>query len=186
MATHIAAKDLRSGHTIIWNKELYLVLDHSFNKTAMRGGIVKCKIKNLTTGSITVQEFTGEKLEQAIIEKIRASFSYADDLVFVFYNTITYEQIEVSKKLMEWEKNFLSNDLEVNITVYENRVLGINLPEIVSVVVKEAEEAVKGDTATSLTKKATLESGLEIIVPQFIKSGDIINVSTIDGKYKSR
>ncbi|WP_391591533.1 Elongation factor P [[Mycoplasma] cavipharyngis] len=186
MANYINAKDLRAGHTIIWKKELYQILDHSFNKTAMRGGIVKCKIKNLMTNAITVQEFTGEKLEQAIIEKFKAIYSYESDRDYVFYKSDNYEELAVPKNLLEWEKNFLSDNLEVNVTTFENKILGINLPEVVPVVVVEAESAVRGDTATDLTKKAWLASGLEIIVPQFIKSGDIINISTTDGKYKSR
>lgn len=186
MANYIHAKDLRAGHSIIFNNELYLVLDHSFNKTAMRGGIVKCKIKNYQTGAITVQEFTGEKLEQAMVEKLKVLFSYADDSSFVFINETTFETIEIPKKQLEWESHFLSDDLVANLTMYDGKILGISLPEYVSVEVIEAEEAVRGDTATSLQKKAWLASGLEVIVPQFIKSGDRITISTSDGKYKSR
>ncbi|MDQ0514141.1 elongation factor P [Mycoplasmoides fastidiosum] len=186
MANFIPAKDLRSGHTIVWKNDLYQVLDHSFNKTAMRGGIVKCKIKNLKTGAIITQEFTGERLEQAVIDRVKANYSYESDNGYIFYNATTFDEIIIAKDLMNWEKNFLSDNLEVTISLYENRILGINLPETVSVLVVEAEDAVKGDTATALTKKAWLESGLEVIVPQFIKSGEVINVSTVDGKYKSR
>lgn len=101
MATFINAKDLRSGHSIIFNNEIYLVLEHSFNKTAQRSGIVKCKIKNYLTGVITVQEFTGEKLEQANLDKVKASYSYDDEQNFVFINETTFELIELPKKILQ-------------------------------------------------------------------------------------
>jgi len=95
MATIIQAKDLRAGHTFLYKGNIYQVIENSFNKTAMREGIVKCKVKNLRTGAITIEVLTGEKLEQAVIEKSKMTFSYDDGSGYVFMDNDTYEQISI-------------------------------------------------------------------------------------------
>ena len=104
MSEVISAKDLRSGHTILRNNNIYLVLDNSFNKTAMREGIVKCKVKNLRTGSITVEVLTGEKLHSANVDHQELTYSYNDGISYIFMNAETFEQVEISNKKLEWEK----------------------------------------------------------------------------------
>ncbi|MDE7434103.1 MAG: hypothetical protein K2M43_03235 [Mycoplasmoidaceae bacterium] len=101
MAEIYHAKDLRSGNTFLRNGNIYMVLENSFNKTAMREGIVKCKCKNLRTGSITVEVLTGEKLEKAQVETTKMTFSYDDGANFVFMDNETYETIEIPKSKME-------------------------------------------------------------------------------------
>ncbi|QZX48944.1 elongation factor P [Mycoplasma sp. E35C] len=186
MASIIHAKDLRSGHTIFLNGQIYLVIENSFNKTAMREGIVKCKVKNLRTGAITTEVLTGQKLEQATIEKQKMSFVYQDQNHFVFMNNETYEQIEVPNKLLEYEKNFITEGTEVSIMRYEDEILGVTLPDQVVVEIEYAEDAVQGNSVTNALKKATLTTGYVIEVPQFIKSKEKVIVSTVDGKYVSR
>lgn len=95
MAQMIHAKDLRPNHTFVYKNEVYLVLENSFNKTAMREGIVKCKVKNLRTNVITVEVLTGEKFKRAIIDKIKAVFSYNDHNNFVFMETESFDEINV-------------------------------------------------------------------------------------------
>ncbi len=103
MATIFQAKDLRPGHTFIYKNNIYQVIENSFNKTAMREGIVKCKVKNLRTGAITIEVLTGEKLEQAPIETIQMVYSYDDGVNLVFMNNETFEQIEIPKDEMRNE-----------------------------------------------------------------------------------
>ncbi|AHB99773.1 elongation factor P [Mycoplasmoides gallisepticum S6] len=186
MASIIHAKDLRSGHTFTLDGKIYLVIENSFNKTAMREGIVKCKVKNLRTGSITTEVLTGMKLEQANIEKIKMSFVYQDQNSFVFMNNETYEQIEVPAKLLEYEKNFITENTEALIMRYEDEILGVNLPDQVVIEIDYAEDAVQGNSVNNALKKATLVTGYVIEVPQFIKSKEKVIVSTVDGKYVSR
>lgn len=154
MNKFIPAKDLRAGHSIIFQNQIYLVLEHSFNKTAQRSGIVKCKIKNYLSGVITVQEFTGENLQQANLQKAKANYSYADEHYYVFINQTTFELIEIPKTQLSWEKHFLSDGLGVNITSYQGKILGISLPESVPVIIDQAEQAVRGNTVNLLQKKA--------------------------------
>lgn len=186
MAEMIHAKDLRAGHTIIWNKDLYLVLDNTFNKTAMRSGIVKCKVKNLRTGAITNEEFTGEKVEQAPVEKKKMAFMYADGNTLNFMDNETYEQVSVPSTRLKWEKNFIGEGTEVLVASYEGQIIDVSLPDLVVLEVAHAEDAVQGNSVQNAQKKATLVSGYVLDVPQFINTGDKIRVRTSDGSYVER
>lgn len=186
MSTIINAKDLRPGHTFIYKNNLYLVIENSFNKTAMREGIVKCKVKNLRTQSITVEVLTGEKLEQALVNRIKAIFSYVNNDDYVFFNNETYDQIEIPSSKLKWEKNFLVEGQEVSILIFNDEILSIQLPDQVSIEIEYAENAVQGNTVQTALKKAKLVTGFEIEVPQFIKSNEKIFVRTSDGTYIGR
>ena len=111
-------------------------------------------------------------------------YDAGDELVFM--DTTTYDQIEIPKSNLEWELNFLKPNENVNITSYEGEILGISLPDKVTLRVAEAEQAVKGDTATSASKNAVLETGWQVKVPLFIEQDELIVVSTADGKYCGR
>ena len=186
MADVIAAKDLRPGNCFLFKNNLYQVIENSFNKTAMREGIVKCKVKNLRTGSITIEVLTGEKLEKVILDVMKMSYSYDDGNNLVFMDNETYETVEIPKSKMQWEANFLEEGTEVTINKLEDEILGISLPDQVVCVVKEAEDAVQGNSVTTALKKAWLNSGWEIDVPQFIKTGEKVLIDTTTGKYVSR
>lgn len=186
MSEIIHAKDLRPGHTFIYKNNLFFVIENSFNKTAMREGIVKCKVKNLRTGSITVEVLTGEKLEKAIVDKIKAIYSYTDKNNLVFMDGETFEQIEIDGERLKWEKNFIIDGSEVNILKFGDEVLNVSLPDQVSLKIEFAEEAVQGNTVQAAMKKAKLETGLEIEVPQFIKTGEKVIINTTTGEYIGR
>ncbi|CAF0796902.1 unnamed protein product [Didymodactylos carnosus] len=147
MSEVIYAKDLRAGHTFTRNNALYLVLENSFNKTAMREGIVKCKVKNLRTGSITVEVLTGERLPAALVERTPMSYSYGDGQNLVFMNDTTFDQVEIPSERLDWEKNFLTEGSSVKVITYEDEVLGIELPDQVSVGIEYAEEGVQDQNA---------------------------------------
>ena len=100
MADIVNARDLRSGNTFIYKNNLYQVIENSFNKTAMREGIVKCKVKNLRTGAITVEVLTGEKLEKVMLDIVKMAYSYDDGTNYVFMDNETYETIEIPKSKM--------------------------------------------------------------------------------------
>lgn len=183
----IIVNDLKPGTTFEHEKEIYSVLDVDRNKTAMRQMIVKVKVKNLRTGVINEISFTGgDKVEQAMIEKRKMQYLYDEGDALVFMDNETYDQIEIQKDKLQWEMNFLTPNLEVDITMYEDEILGIILPDKVALTLVECEPAVKGDTATSASKNAKCETGLEIRVPLFIENDEKVLVSTIDGKYSSR
>ncbi|WP_031489007.1 elongation factor P [Ureaplasma canigenitalium] len=186
MATIIHAKDLRAGHTYILDGNIFQVLENSFNKTAMREGIVKCKVKNLRTGAITTETLTGFKVEQAMIEKMKMTFSYDEGNAYVFMDNDTYEQISIPYQQIEWEKKFIEDGTEVNVMRYEDEILGVSLPDQLIVTITDAEEAVQGNSVTNATKRAWLASGWDFQVPQFIKANEKVVINTSNGQYVSR
>ncbi len=183
----ISSNDLRTGMAILHEDNLYQVLGQSQNKTAMRQMIVKVKVRNMHTGSITELNFTGgDKIKIAHIDKKTMQYLYDAGTALVFMDTETYEQIELDKSVLEWEINFLKENQDVTVIMYQNEVLGVQLPEKVTLEIVEAEPAVKGDTATNAQKNAVLETGYEIRVPLFIDRGELVVVNTTDGKYTGR
>jgi len=184
----IIVNDLKPGTTFEYDGDIYSVLDIDHNKTAMRQMIVKVKVKNLRTGVINEISFTGgDKVEQAHIDKKEMQYLYDDGDNFVFMDNETYEQIEIPKSRLEWEKQFMKENDNVTISMYEgSEILGVILPDKVELQIVECEPAVKGDTATSATKNAKVETGLEIRVPLFIQNGEMVLISTADGKYSGR
>ena len=186
MADIVNARDLRAGNAFIYKNNLYQVIENSFNKTAMREGIVKCKVKNLRTGAITVEVLTGERLEKIVLDVIKMDYSYDDGSNYVFMDNNTYETIEISHQKMEHEAKFLEEGVQVTVNKYGDEILGISLPDQVICTVAEAEDAVQGNSVTNAQKRAWLASGHELNVPQFIKTGEKVIVDTKTGKYVGR
>ena len=183
----ITSNDLRSGNAIIYEGNLYQVVDTSQNKTAQRQMIIKAKVRNMRTGSVTELSFIGgDKLEQAMIDKREMQYLYDAGEALVFMDGQTFEQIEIDKSRLEWEMNFIKENADIEVVFYEEEILGVNLPDKIALKVIEAEPAVKGDTATNAQKNAKVETGFEIRVPLFISEGDTVLISTSDGKYSSR
>ena len=183
----IIVNDLRPGITFVYENNIYSVIEASHNKTAMRQMIIKAKARNLRSGSIIEISFTGgDKVEPAHIDKKEMQYLYDSGDALVFMDTNTYEQIEIQKSNLTWELKFLKPNDNVNISSYENEILGLTLPDKVTLQIIETEPAIKGDTATNALKNATVETGLQVRVPMFIEQDEYIIVNTSDGKYHSR
>ena len=183
----INSTEIKPGMCFTWEGELYQCIDIALNKTAMAKMKVKVKVKNPRTGVVKdLSLISGDKCGEAHIDKREMQYLYNTGDAYCFMDTETYEQIEIPAERLEWEKNFLTESLMVNIQVYENEILGVILPDKVTLELVECEQAVKGDTATYALKNAVTETGLEIKVPMFIQNGEKVVVSTIDGKYSSR
>lgn len=149
--------------------------------------MVNAKLKNLRTGAITDFRFNpDEKIEKAQIEKINAIYSYEDGSYLVFLDSETYEQHQISRDFLEYEQKYLYEGLEIQIIKYNSEILGIILPEKITLEVTETEPGVKGDTKTTASKDAIVQTGLLVKVPLFINIGDRIVVSSADGSYVSR
>ncbi|MBR4164198.1 MAG: elongation factor P [Solobacterium sp.] len=183
----IIVNDLKPGTAFENEGNIYTVLNVDHNKTAMRQMIIKVKVKNLRSGVINEISFTGgDKVEPAHIDKKEMQYLYDDGVNLVFMDNSTYEQIEIPKTRLEWEMQFLKENDNVTISMYEQEILGVMLPDKVELQIVECEQAVKGDTATSATKNAKVETGLEIKVPLFIQNGEMVVISTADGRYCGR
>ena len=183
----INVNDFKTGMTISYENNLYQVLEFQHVKPGKGAAIVKTKLKNLRTGSITEVSFnSGIKVPQAHVEKIKMQYLYSSGDAYTFMNMNTYEQVELKASQIEYESKFLKEGLEVLIFFYEGEMLGIELPEKVDYKIIATEPAIKGNTATNATKDATIETGLLVRVPLFIVQDEEIIVSTKDGKYVSR
>ena len=183
----INSNDLKPGQTINVDGDIFVVLDISQNKTARSAMVVKAKVRNLRTGSnVELSWGGGEKVEPAMIEKKEMQYLYDTEDSMVFMDNETYEQIEIPMERLEWERKFVKANDNVNISSYEGEIVGIALPDKATLQIVECEPAVKGDTATSASKNAVLETGLEIRVPLFIDEGEMVVVNTSDGKYSGR
>lgn len=180
--------EIKPGTCFTWEGELYQCLDIALNKTAMAKMKVKVKVKVPRTGVVKeLSLISGDKVGEAHIDKRPMQYLYDAGDMMVFMDTETYEQIEIPAANLEWERNFLIPNLDVQIMIYEGKeILGVSLPDKVALELTECEQAVKGDTATAALKNAVTETGLQVKVPMFINQGEKIIVSTIDGKYSSR
>lgn len=183
----ISVNDFRTGLTIEVDGEIWRVLDFQHVKPGKGAAFVRSKLRNLRTGAIQEKTFrAGEKVEKAQIDNRRMQYLYASGDSHVFMDTENYEQVELPAKQIEYELNFLKENMEVQIIMYQGETLGVELPNTVELVVTETEPGIKGDTASGGSKPATLETGLVVQVPFFINVGDRLIINTTDGSYVSR
>lgn len=183
----VNVNDFKTGITITLDGAIYQVMEFQHVKPGKGAAIVKAKLKNLRTGSIVENTFNaGIKVATAHIDKIKMQFLYNTGDSYNFMNMDTYEQIELNKSQIENETKFLKENLEIYITFYNGEMLGIELPDKVEMTITHTEPAVKGNTTTNALKEAVLETGMSVRVPLFINEGEVIIVSTSDGKYVSR
>ncbi len=163
---------------------MHIVLESSHSKSGRGQAHVKCKTKNLFTGANSLITFTGgEKVEKAFVSKSTMQYLYIDGSNAIFMDNETFEQIEINISKLENELKYIVEGSEVMVMTFNERVLGVEIPKNVELIVSETADAVRGDTVTAATKKAILETGIEIDVPQFIDIGQKIIVNTSTGKY---
>jgi elongation factor P len=179
--------DLKKGTIFKYEDVPYRVVDYNQKVMGRGGSIVTVRIKSLIDGRVLEKTFKGnEKLDYADISNRPVQFLYSDDNEFHFMDNETYEQFAVPAADMEDKKNYLKEGDAVTAQLYEGRVTNVELPKNVPLLVTYTENAVKGDTNSSITKDATLETGTVIKVPAFIKQGDMISVDTTTGAYRER
>lgn len=179
--------DIKNGMTFIYEGAIYQVLEFLHVKPGKGPAFLRAKLKNLRTGSTIEKTFnTNIKLEKAMIDKQSVQFLYSTGETYTFMNMETYEQVELSKEQLGDDVFYLKDGLDVELSFYNGELLGVILPEKIELQVSHTEPAVKGNTTNNATKDATLETGLNVKVPLFIEEGEMIIISTRDGKYASR
>lgn len=182
----IEAGDFKTGLTLIIDGKLYVVLDFMHVKPGKGAAILRTKLKDLRSGTVLERNFNSNtKFEQALIEKKPVQYSYMSDNVYFFMDVASFEMYELPEEVIGFSKNFLYEGMELYLTFFEDEVLDVVIPEKVEVTVIDTTDAISGASNTS-TKDAVIGSGLRTRVPQFIKKGDKIVVSTIDGSYCNR
>ena len=183
----ISTNDFKTGVTIQSEGHIWLVIEFQHVKPGKGSAFVRSKLRNLRTGAVVDKTWrAGEKVAPAHIDKSSMIYSYAMGDVHVFMDNETYEQVEIREAQIEYQLNFIVEGMEVSVVSFEGEILGVDIAEKVTLKITEADPAVKGNTATSATKDAILETGFKVQVPLFVNQGDSIVVNTNTGKYDKR
>lgn len=178
--------DLKKGTVIQLDSKPYRVTDYSQKVMGRGGSIVNVKLKNLIDGSTLAKTFKGaDKIEPASVSTQSVQYLYADTELH-FMDPTSYEQFAITSELGSDALPYLKEGDMVGLQFFEGTVINVELPKNVYLSVTYSEDVVKGDTANSISKDATVETGLVVKVPAFIKVGDVISVSTEDGSYRER
>ena len=183
----INVNDIKNGMTIMIEGQIYQVVEFLHVKPGKGSAFMKNKLRNMRTGGIVEKTFnTNVKFERANINKQNVQYLYNTGDTYFFMNMDNYEQLELSADQIGDNKNYLIENMNVYVILYEGELLGIDLPDKVEFTVVETEPAVRGNTTNNALKDATVETGLVVKVPMFIEQGEKILVTTADGKYSSR
>ncbi len=178
--------DFRRGLRIEINDEPFIIVSFQHVKPGKGGAFVRTKLKNLLNGNVVDRTFrSGEKVGKPDIEEKEMQFLYTDG-DFHFMDNDTYEQTALAANLVGNAKDFLQENSIVTVLFYKGRVVNLELPTFVTLEVTEAEPGLKGDTASSVTKPVTVETGARINVPLFINPGDRLKIDTRTGEYMER
>ncbi len=179
--------DLKKGTICQIDGKPYRVVEYGQKVMGRGGSIVNVKLKNLIDGSVIPKTFKGqEKIESAEVTNKTVQYLYRDGETFYFMDPESFEQFELGAEIVDSAANFLKEGDSLSLQFFDGRVINVELPKNLYLEVTYTEDVVKGDTTSSVLKDATLETGLVIKVPAFIKQGDIVNVDTTTGEYRER
>lgn len=179
--------DLKKNVLITLDGQPYKVIEYSQKVMGRGGSIVNVRVKNLITGALIPKTFKGqEKIEPAEVTTKKVQYLYKDDEKFYFMDPVSFEQYELASDLVGDAKDFMKDGDEMEIQFYNGSAINLTLPKNLWLEVTYTENAVKGDTSTSVMKDATLETGVVVKVPAFIKTGDVISVDTESYAYRER
>lgn len=183
----LSITNLRKGTVFQLDGVPYRVIDYSHKVMGRGGASVNVKIKSLLDGKVLNKTFHGnDTVENADVSNRPMQYLYSDSGRYYFMDPSSYEQFELDGDAMEGKNGFIKEGDNVTAQFFGERIINIELPKNVPLKVEYTEKAVRGDTSTSITKDAKLETGITIKVPAFIKTGDIISVSTETGAYRER
>ena len=183
----VEAINLKKGMIFEMNGKLIKVLEANHHKPGKGNTVMQMKLNDVRTGAIvqtTMRPY--EKVELAIVDKKNAQYLYGEGDLEVFMDMDTYEQYELTKEQLVNEEKYLMPNMEVQLDFCKNELIGIELPTTVEMKVTETEPTIKGATAASGGKPATMETGLVVTVPDFINVGDTLVINTTTGEYKAR
>ena len=181
------ASDMRKGQTVKIDGKLYAIVDYQHVKLGKGGAVYQTKLKSLTDGSIqNVRLRAEETVEEAFLDKRTYEYLYSAGREHVLMDTTTYEQMSLDDDAFGDGPKYLRPNTQVQVSMYQGKLLGVTLPNTVDLEVSDTPPEIRGATATSQNKPATLETGLVVQVPPFIKVGDVIRVDTRTGEYLTR
>lgn len=182
-----STSDFRKGLKIEIDGKPFVITDFLHVKPGKGGAFVRTKLKNMITGRVLDQTFrSGEKVGRPDLEEKEMQYLYKDGDTYCMMDNATYEQIFLTEEYVGDNRNFLLENITLTVLFYNNEPIGLDLPIFVILTVTQSEPGVKGDTATGVTKPATLETGYTLNVPLFVNEGDKIKVDTRTGAYVER
>ncbi len=183
----ISAGDFRNGLTFEMEGNVVQVIEFQHVKPGKGAAFVRAKIRNVITGSVTETTFNpSAKFPTAMIERKDMEYSYNDGDLYYFMDMETYDQVPINKDLLPENFKFVKEGFTVRLVSHKGNVFSVEPPMFVELAVTESEPGVRGNTATNVTKPATLETGAVIKVPIFINEGDVVKIDTRTGEYLER
>ncbi len=187
MAQIVDTSKFYPGLKFKWQDGLWEVVECQHHSKGRGGAVMKCKLRNIDTGSIVENSFvSGERFERIVFDERPAQFIFQDGDNYVFMDLESYDQIYLTKEVLGTALNYLTDNLEVDLDVYEGRIMGIELPKSVVLKIVDTSPSFKGDTVSGGGKPATLATGLTITVPMFVENGEEVVVDTRTGEYLER
>ncbi len=183
----IDVNELRKGVTFEIDGQLFKVLDYSHNKPGRGNATIRVKARNLLTGATIEKTFpSGQSVQDVRLDFHNVQYLYNDGDFYHFMDNETFEQPAIKRELLGDDALYLTEGMEVKLTFYKGEAIDIELPTSVDLKVVEAETAIRGDTATGVTKKVRVETGLQVQVPNFVNVDDVIRIDTRTGAYVTR
>ena len=179
--------DLKKGTVCQIDGTPYRVVEYGQKVMGRGGSIVNVRLKSLIDGSVIPKTFKGQdKIERAEVNTKSVQYLYNDGTTYFFMDPESFEQFELNRDIVDSATDYLKEGDMLGIQFFGERVINVELPKNLYLEVTYAEEVVKGDTSGAVLKDATLETGLKIRVPAFIKTGDVVSVDTASGDYRER
>ena len=183
----VDTSQFRNGLKVEIDGEPYNMIFFQHVKPGKGGAFVRTKLKNLRNGKVVERTFrSGERLDEADVQDRRMSYLYQDSTGLVFMDSESYDQMSIPLERVGEAKDYLQENLEVDVLLYKGNAINIELPAFIEAVISKTEPGIKGDTASGATKPATIETGAVVQVPLFVNSGDVIKVDPRDRRYISR
>ncbi len=181
------AGDLRKGLKLELDGEPYVIVDFEFSKPGKGQALYRCRLKNMLTGIQFDRTYrSGDTFKPADVEERKMTYLYTDGQFYTFMDQKTYEQYQVSAEQLGDSRYFLTDNLEVDVVLWQDKAIGVTLPNFVVLTVTRADPAARGDTATNVTKPVLVETGYELQAPAFVEEGDKIQIDTRTGQYVTR
>src|SRR4051812_22530199 len=179
--------DIRKGLKFMLDGSPYTVIEFQFVKPGKGAAFTRTRMKNLLSGAVLERNFrSGERLEEANVEVKTMQYLYKDADSCVFMDTSTYDQVNIPESTIGESKDFMPENINVEVLFFNERAVGVTLPNFIEQPIMSTEPGFRGDTATGSTKPARISTGASINVPLFISEGDIVKIDTRTGEYLER
>lgn len=183
----LSVSDLSKGLTVEYQDELYRIVEYEHSKRGRGDAFARVKMKSFDTGKVFSKTFKGrQEIKKAYLDKRPLSFLYSSGGTYHFMDQTDYTQFEILEEKLGDKVKYLKDNLDVQGLFHEDRLISVELPTFVELEITDTKPGVKGDTASGGEKSATLQTGLEIKVPLFVKEGAKVKVDTRQGKYVER